>query len=273
MSEIYDLHQGTLPLLVSAPHCGTGLLPGLAGRLGEDARALPDTDWHIPRLYDFARELGASFLAARLSRYVIDLNRPPDGSSLYPGQATTELCPSTLFDGRPLYREGAAPDAAEVAERRHLCWQPYHDALASELARIRARHGYALLFDAHSICSVVPRLFEGRLPDINLGTAKGASCHPGLGERLLAAANDAGAKDGFTAVLNGRFVGGYITRHYGRPDQGVQAVQLELAQVTYMREAAPFDYLPAAAARIRPVLRHIVETFIAAGAPAAGCTG
>lgn len=262
MTDIFDLRRGPGALLISVPHCGTGLMPGLDRRLTGPAQALPDTDWHVPRLYAFAEALGASMISARYSRYVIDLNRPPDGGSLYPGQATTGLCPTTLFDGAPLYRPGQEPGDAEIAERRERYWRPYHEALAGELARIRAAHGHALLFDAHSIASEVPRLFEGRLPDLNLGTARGASCPAEIGASLLAAASG----HGYSAVLDGRFVGGHITRHYGRPAERVLAVQLELAQIAYMEEGPPFAYDEVKAARLVPVLRRILETYIAAGA-------
>ncbi|MCW5729515.1 MAG: N-formylglutamate deformylase [Alphaproteobacteria bacterium] len=261
MSDIFDLRRGPGPLLISVPHCGIGLMPGLERRLAAPAQALPDTDWHVPRLYAFAEGLGASMISARFSRYVIDLNRPPDGASLYPGQATTGLCPTTLFDGTPLYLPGQEPDEAEIAARREQYWRPYHAALAAELARIRAAHGHALLFDAHSIASRMPRLFEGRLPDLNLGTARGASCPTEIGARLLAAATG----HGYSAVLDGRFVGGHITRHYGRPAEGVLAVQLELAQIAYMEEGPPFAYDETKASRLVPVLKRILETYIAGG--------
>jgi N-formylglutamate amidohydrolase len=262
-AAVFDLRQGDGPLILSAPHCGTELPPGFARRLVPDARSLPDTDWHIPRLYDFVADLGATVLAARMSRYVIDVNRPPSGESLYPGQATTGLCPDILFDGRRLYADGSTPAAADVAVRRDAWWRPYHDALAAEIGRVKARHGYALLYDAHSIRSVLPVLFDGRLPDLNLGTARGASL-PGELRRRLAALVEAAADDGYTGVVDGRFVGGYITRHYGRPADNVFAVQMELVQATYMNEdGPPFDYLPQRADRVRAVLRRIVETFAA----------
>jgi len=256
---IFEYRPGNLPLLVSMPHCGTELAPGLDRRLTPEALALPDTDWHLPRLYAFAGALGAHLLIARYSRYVIDLNRPPDGQSLYPGQATTDLCPATLFDGEPLYRDGQAPGADEIAERRARYWEPYHEALSATLEAIVVRHGRACLYDAHSIRSMVPRLFDGRLPDLNLGTARGASVRPGVGEAALAAAL---AGDGFSTVLNGRFVGGFITRHYGRPETGVQALQMELAQATYMEEMPPFRFDPARANRLIPVLRRVIDAFL-----------
>lgn len=255
----FDYSTGTLPLLISIPHCGTDLAPGMDQRLTDAALALPDTDWHVPTLYAFAKTMGAYMLSARFSRYVIDLNRPPDGQSLYPGQATTDLCPLTLFDGKPLYRPGQTPSSDEIAERRTLYWQPYHQRLQATLEEIKAKHGYALLYDAHSICSQVPRLFEGRLPDLNLGTAKGASVSSGLGEALLGIAC---TDPHYKAVLNGRFVGGYITRHYGHPNRNQQAVQMELAQATYMEETAPFRYDAAKAARLIPVLKQVITQYL-----------
>ena len=183
---------GTSPLLVSMPHVGTHIPEGLAAEMTEAAQEVPDTDWHVDRLYDFLPALGASVLRAVHSRYVIDLNRPPGGESLYPGARNTELCPTSLFDDRPIYRPGRAPDAAAMAERRAVYWQPYHERLAAELAAIKARHGYALLFDAHSIRSHVPRFFEGRLWDINLGTGDGLTASPAVAEAVTAAARRCG---------------------------------------------------------------------------------
>lgn len=251
----FTFHQGTAPLLVSMPHVGTHVPPSISERFTDEARQVPDTDWHLERLYGFARELGASILVATHSRYVIDLNRPPDGASLYPGQSVTGLCPVDTFDDTPIYARGDVPDAAETAARRDAVWAPYHAQLASALERIRAAHGVAVLWDAHSIRSVLPRFFDGRLPDLNLGTADGASCAPELARQLLAI----GEASGFSAVLNGRFKGGHITRQYGRPAENVHAVQLEMTQASYMHEALPFDYLPEVAARVQPTLRRMLE--------------
>mgnify|MGYP000287610155 FL=1 len=181
----FRFRQGTRPLLISMPHAGTHVPPALAARLTDEAQRVPDTDWHLERLYDFADALGASVLVATHSRFVIDLNRPPDGASLYPGQSVTGLCPVDLFDDQPLYRDPAdVPGEVEIAERREAIWQPYHAQLAQELARLREVHGVAALWDAHSICSVLPRFFDGKLPDLNLGTASGASCAPSLRSAL-----------------------------------------------------------------------------------------
>ncbi|WP_396437257.1 N-formylglutamate deformylase [Limnohabitans sp.] len=257
----FCFRQGTRPLLISMPHVGTHVPPALAARLTDEARRVPDTDWHLERLYDFADALGASVLVATHSRFVIDLNRPPDGASLYPGQSVTGLCPVDLFDDQPLYRDPAdVPGEAEIAQRRDAIWHPYHAQLAQELARLRKVHGVAALWDAHSIRSVLPRFFEGQLPDLNLGTANGASCDPSLAEQLLAIGKQA---TGYTAVLNGRFKGGHITRQYGNPAQGIHAVQLEMTQCSYMQESWPFDYLPEVAAGVQPHVRKMLEAVLA----------
>lgn len=256
----FTFHQGTQPLLLSMPHAGTYVPPALAARFTAEARQVPDTDWHLERLYAFARDMGASILVATHSRYMVDLNRPPDGASLYPGQSVTGLCPVDTFDDTPIYTYGDVPDALETAARRDAVWAPYHAQLRAELDRIRAQHGVAVLWDAHSIRSVLPRFFEGKLPDLNLGSAKGASCAPALAQELLSIAQ---AASGYTAVLNGRFTGGYITRHYGAPEQGVHAVQLEMTQCSYMQEALPFDYLPDVAAGVQPHLRRMLEATLA----------
>lgn len=257
----YRFHAGTRPLLISMPHVGTHVPAALAASFTDEARQLPDTDWHLERLYAFARELGASILVATHSRYVIDLNRAPDGASLYPGQSVTGLCPIDTFDDTPIYADPARqPGAAEIAARRAAVWAPYHARLGEELARLRARHGVAMLWDAHSIRSVLPRFFAGRLPDFNLGTAQDASCDPALARRLLDIAQ---AAEGCSSVLNGRFTGGHITRHHGQPAQGVHAIQLELSQRCYMQEYPPFDYLPALAAGVQPTLQRLLEAVLA----------
>ena len=256
----FRFRQGTRPLLISMPHVGTHVPPALAARLTDEAQRVPDTDWHLERLYDFADALGASVLVATHSRFVIDLNRPPDGSSLYPGQSVTGLCPVDLFDDQSVYRDPEdVPGDVEIAERREAIWQPYHAQLAQELARMKAEHGVAALWDAHSIRSVLPRFFEGRLTDLNLGTANGGSCSPVLAEQLLVIGQSA---QGYTAVLNGRFKGGHITRQYGNPEQGIHAVQLEMTQSSYMQESWPFDYLPEVAAGVQPHVRRMLEAVL-----------
>jgi N-formylglutamate deformylase len=253
--DTFTLLRGTAPLLVSVPHDGTEVPDAIAERLTPSARRVPDTDWHVSRLYAFARELGASIIIPRYSRYVVDLNRPPDNASLYPGQNTTGLCPIVQFSGDPVYQAGAEPSNTEIAERIETYWRPYHEALAAELARIRAAHGRVVLWEGHSIRSVVPFLFEGQLPDFNLGTAGGASCSVALQSRLIAVL---GAAREHTHVVNGRFKGGYITRHYGEPAQDIEAVQLELAQLNYMDEDT-FEYLEEIAEKTQRVLRALLE--------------
>ena len=228
------------------------------------ARTVPDTDWHVEQLYAFARAAGAAWLEASLSRYVIDLNRPPDDAALYPGQLSTGLCPAQSFTGAPLYA-AAAPDAAEIATRRTHYWEPYHVRLGALLAEARARHGYAVLLDAHSIRSQVPRLFTGRLPDINVGSNDGWSC---AGELSAAVMDVVAAAPGFTSVLDGRFKGGFITRHYGHPAQGVHALQIELVQAAYMDESAT-EYEPVRASPLVAVLERVVAVLCAFRPPAA----
>ncbi|WP_027213286.1 N-formylglutamate deformylase [Burkholderia sp. WSM2232] len=254
---VFTLHSGSLPLLISIPHLGTRIPADIAATMTPVAQRTDDCDWHLDRLYAFARRMGASILAPTYARYVIDLNRPPDGANLYPGQDTTGLLPVDTFDKEPLYREGQLPDEAEVARRRDAYWMPYHAALASELAALKARHGKVLLWEAHSIRSHVPRFFEGRLPDFNFGTSNGASAVAGLAEELAAVVERHGD---YSAVANGRFKGGYITRHYGEPSQGVHAVQLELSQITYMQEQLPYAYDEALAGKIEPLLEQLVTT-------------
>lgn len=254
---LFRFRAGTRPLLISMPHVGTHVPTALAARFTEEARRVPDTDWHLERLYDFADELGASVLVATHSRYVIDLNRAPDGASLYPGRSVTALCPVDTFDDTPVYADADdVPDDAEIAARLEAIWHPYHARLAEALADLRARFGTVALWDAHSIRSVVPRFFDGRLPDLNLGTADGTSCDPAFAEAVMDVARNAA---GHSAILNGRFKGGYITRRHGDPARGVHAIQLEMTQASYMDETWPFDYRPERAGIVAPHLRRMVE--------------
>ena len=232
-APLFAFAPGSTPLLIDVPHAGLGLSPGLEARLTPAARALTDTDWHVEKLYAFAAARGAGLMVATHSRYVVDLNRDPAGQALYPGADNTEICPTRGFDSAALYEAGQAPDESEVAQRVAAYWQPYHDRLAAELAAIRRRHGYAILLDGHSIAAEVPRFFAGRLPDLNLGTNDGQSCAPSL----AALAYGILSADGrFSHVHNGRFKGGYITRQYGRPADGLHALQLEKARDCYMDE-------------------------------------
>ena len=260
--DFIELTRGSDPLLVSIPHTGTDIPADIEAALVSPWLARKDTDWHIERLYEFAAELGATVLRTRISRTVIDVNRDPSGASLYPGQATTGLCPTTTFDGEPLYLYVREPDAAEVSRRQALYFDPYHAALGAEIARLRTRHERIVLYDCHSIRSVVPQLFEGELPHMNIGTNSGSSCDPAL-QQAIEAICDASP---FSCVSNGRFKGGWITRRYGRPEDGVHAVQMELACRSYMSEPAELDptnwpatYGPLSAA-MRAVLRSVLVT-------------
>jgi len=256
----YRYRHGTSALIVSMPHVGTFIPHGVGSALSDCAARRPDTDWHLPRLYDFLGELGATTIVATHSRYVIDANRPPDGANLYPGRDTPRLCPIDTFHSEPLYRGGVEPGDGEIAKRLEAVWRPYHRRLAMEIERVRAEHGEVVLWDAHSIVSEAPRLFEGRLPDFNLGTADNTSCDPELAQSLRVALS---RHEGYTSVLNGRFRGGYITRHYGKPAAGVQAIQLEMAEAIYMDESSPYGFRADRAARVRPILRELLETALA----------
>jgi N-formylglutamate deformylase len=254
MKPVFELHQGSSPLLVSVPHAGTHIPGELRSLFTPKALQVHDTDWHLDRLYDYVKAQNASLLVPLHSRYVIDLNRPPDGAAMYPGANNTGLCPVTDFDGVSIYQPGCAPNAQQIAQRIAQYWQPYHDAIANELARIKALHGYAVLFDGHSIKSQVPWLFEGKLPDLNVGTANGTSC---AGKLREAVAQLLAGQSAFTHVMDGRFKGGYITRQYGRPGQGVHAVQLEMCWSTYMHESPPYVIDPQRHARIHAVLQDL----------------
>jgi len=249
------IERGDTPLVIDVPHAGTYAPPAIAARLTPAARAFPDTDWHVEKLFAFARNAGATLVVATHSRYVVDLNRDPSGAALYPGADNTELCPTRTFADEPIYVPGAAPDADEVALRRGEYFEPYHKLLAAEIERVRIRHGHAILLDGHSIRSCVPRFFAGRLPDLNLGTADGASCAPPV--QRAAALVLAGTTE-FSGVVNGRFKGGYVTRHYGSPGHGVHALQLEIAQSCYMDEAPPYPWDAPRAGALTAVLERLV---------------
>jgi N-formylglutamate deformylase len=258
-SQIVQLLRGRRPLIVSMPHVGTQVPVEIEREFTPVARALVDTDWHVDRLYDFLPELGASTIATRYSRYVIDVNRPPDNSALYPGMAHTGLCPTHSFAGEPLY--GSAVDVlpdSELDLRLERYWRPYHQALGELVADTRGRNGFAVLLDAHSIRSYVPRLFTGRLPDINIGTDDGRACHADL---ILPLLEILGAQSRFTYVVNGRFKGGHITRSYGAPANGVHALQIELAQGAYMEEGRT-TYDEARAAPLRELLQKLVAALL-----------
>lgn len=260
MTETVTVTRGASPLILSMPHPGTGLPETVAAQLNARGRLVEDTDWHMRQLYGFAERFAPTIVEAQLSRFVIDLNRDPAGVSLYPGQATTELVPTTTFDGAPIWT--VAPDEAEIARRRDAWFRPYHAALAAEIERVKAQHGFCLVWDCHSIKSVIPRLFPGTLPTLNLGTNSGTSAAPAI----EAAAVSAMAGSAFTQVVNGRFKGGWITRHYGRPAEHVHAIQMEIALSAYLAaEAAPWTFDAAKAASLQGAL----STMIAAALDAA----
>ena len=259
--ELWELHRGDSPLIIDVPHAGTALPEDIRDRMTAVGLAVPDTDWHVDKLYAFAQQAGITLMVATHSRYVVDLNRPPDNENLYPGQDTTALVPIDTSEKQPIYA-GPVPNAAEIDARRATYWQPYHDHLRTTLEAIRAKHGYALLWEAHSIKSVLPRYFPGRLTDLNLGTGGGKSAGAGLGEALLAV----GLRSPYSAVLDGRFKGGYITRHFGQPAARIHAVQLELSWATYMDEMRPYAFREDLAMRLRPVLREMLEAVLDWGA-------
>lgn len=255
MSRV-EIRAGTSPVILAFPHTGTDVPADVAVRLNETGRVLADTDWHIHRLYDGLLP-GATTVRATFHRYVIDANRDPAGASLYPGQNTTGLVPLTDFDGAPIWQMGEEPDEAEVARRVEAFHRPYHAALAAELARVKALHGVAILYDCHSIRSQIPFLFEGKLPDFNIGTDGGRTCDPAIERAVVETCASA---EGYTSVLNGRFRGGWTTRHYGRPDQNVHAIQMELAQATHLAaEAPPFAYDARKAEPLRAVLSDLLH--------------
>ena len=246
----------SVPLIVNVPHAGTHLPAQIANTLTSAGLEVPDTDWHVDKLYDFIPSLGATLMVATHSRIVVDLNRDPSGDAFYPGASNTEICPTATFANEPIYRPGLAPGKAEITQRVEQYWRPYQHQLATEIARIKTKHGVCILLDGHSIVSEAPRFFAGRLPDLNLGTADGKSCDVSLAQLAFTVLNHAA---GFTAVHNGRFKGGFITRHYGVPGDKIHALQLEVAQRCYMDEAAPSLYDASRAAPLKAVLIALVE--------------
>jgi len=262
MNDFLEIQRGDVPLIVSFPHAGTEIPPELERHFVSPWLARKDTDWWVDRLYGFARDLGATTVRTRISRSVIDCNRDPSGLSLYPGRPTTGLCPTTTFEGEPLYRDGV-PDEAEIARRRTTFFDPYHAALSAELDRLHHRGGAVVLYDAHSIRSRVERLFDGELPQFNIGTNGGTSCASALAERVTAICLESGE----SLVVDGRFRGGWTARHYGRPDRGIHAIQMELAQRGYMTEPdaptaqnwpSPIKPYPAISASLRAILEACI---------------
>ena len=256
----FHFQQGSAPLLISMPHAGTSIPEDIAAQMLPVAQQKADTDWHLPLLYNMAQELGASTIAAEYSRYVIDLNRSSDNANLYPGQDTTGLCPVDTFAKQALYAPDNLPTEAEVQRRVAAYWLPYHQQLQQEIERLLQLHGRVVLWEAHSIASVVPRFFEGKLPDLNFGTADQNSCDAGMQAALQTCLQNSSEAQAFSHIFNGRFKGGYITRNYGQPAKNIQAVQLEMSQCIYMNEEAPYAYRPDLAAQVQPVLRQLLQT-------------
>lgn len=258
MSSVFRFQPGESPLLISVPHDGRELPEEMQARMTDVGLSIPDTDWHVADLYDFAAEMGANILAANFSRYVVDLNRPADDVALYPGQVATGLCPLQTFAGEPIYRSDGV-DASEKVHRIEKYWRPYHKHLHDTLDALREEYGFALLWDAHSIPSVVPRLFDGELPELNLGSNNGGSCEQSI-EKAVAAVATASSH---STAINGRFTGGYITRHYGDPQNDIWALQLEIAQRAYMDEqTATFDSVKATV--LQDTLREMLSAFLTA---------
>ncbi len=259
--KAFTLIHGQSPLILSMPHPGTHVPDDVMDQMNEAGRNLPDTDWHMRELYGFAGRFKPSIIESHFSRYVIDLNRDPSGQSLYPGQSTTELVPTTTFGGTPIWT--TAPDLAEVIRRRNAYFEPYHQALRGEIERVKARHGYALVYDCHSIASAIPRLFDGELPILNLGTNNVNSCAPAI----HASAERAMHESGLSCVANGRFKGGWITRHYGRPHDGVHAIQMEVAMRGYLEaESPPWRFSSEVAGRLQDALAQIINAALHAAA-------
>ncbi len=253
MIDSVEIARGDSPIVLGLPHTGTYVPPEIEARLNDRGRGLVDTDWHIHQLYDGLLP-GATTVRATFHRYVIDANRDPSGVSLYPGQNTTTLVPLTDFDRRDIWDD--PPSEADIAERRAAFHAPYHAALEAELARVKAIHGVAVLYDCHSIRSHIPFLFDGTLPDMNLGTNDGTTCAP----EIEAIAHEFAASSPYGTVLNGRFKGGWTTRHYGRPAEGLHAIQMELAQSTYLTaEGPPWSYDERKATRLRRWLKDILD--------------
>jgi N-formylglutamate deformylase len=252
---VFNVKQGSSPVILSFPHTGTEVPADILEKLSDNGRILADTDWHIEKLYD-GLLANATTVEAKFHRYVIDANRDPSGASLYPGQNTTSLVPLTDFDGKPIWKAGQEPDEAEVKRRLKEFHAPYHAALSAEIARVKAEHGIAVLYDCHSIRSHIPFLFEGKLPDFNIGTDMSTTCNAGIEAIAVEVTSQA---EGYTSILNGRFKGGWTTRYYGRPGENVHAIQMELAQSSHLAsEEPPFDLNPAKAERLRQYLKQIL---------------
>ena len=260
MDKTYHFCSGNSPILISMPHVGTGVPNDIECRLTPEAMLLPDVDWHLPILYDMAKDFDISVISAKYARYVIDLNRSPDNTSLYPGQDVTGLCPIDTFAKSQIYLDVRQPDEKEILSRIEQYWQPYHHKLVSELNRINTIHGMVILWDAHSIASRVPRFFSGQLPDLNFGTADSTSCDISLQNALAATMHESIYAKNYSHVFNGRFKGGYITRQYGVPNMNFHALQLEMSQCIYMEENPPYKYNAELAMKVKPLLSDLLGT-------------
>lgn len=260
MTDVFTFSEGDSPLLVSIPHDGRHLAPGQVDRMTQAGRALRDTDWHVRKLYEFAADMGASVIAANYSRYVVDLNRGTDDLALYDDQVSTGLFPDKTFGGKDIYNSGEVVSSQEQQQRISAYWRPYHERIATTLVKLRQKHGYALLWDAHSIAGEVPSLFRGILPDLNFGTNDGSSCSEGIVTSIMRIAE---ASD-YSVVLNERFRGGFITRQYGAPGGGIHAIQLELSQRNYMDEKT-LSYQDDRAVKLADSIRSLMQAFVQAG--------
>ncbi|MDG1437730.1 MAG: N-formylglutamate deformylase [Emcibacteraceae bacterium] len=249
----FQYQKGDSPLIVSMPHTGLEIPDDIKSNMTDVGKEMIDTDWYIDRLYDFLNDMNVTIIGAKYSRYVVDLNRGLAGKSLYPGQNETTLCPTHTFDNEPLYVDGYAPD---IAARAESYWRPYHDQIKADIVRLKEKHGLVRLWDAHSIKSHVPHLFDGKLPDLNLGTGNGIAANHALVERL----DDIINQSNYSTALNGRFKGGFITRNYGDPENNIDAIQLEISQITYMDEAPHIKFQEARANKLRKVLKSLIET-------------
>jgi N-formylglutamate deformylase len=262
MNTTYNLDTKNSPLLISMPHVGSVIPKHIACNMTAEALQMPDVDWHLPQLYDMAKAFDASVISANYMRYVIDLNRSPDDLSLYPGQDTTGLCPIDTFAKQPIYKAGKEPTPSEIKLRIEQYWRPYHVQLKAQLDRIHSIYGMVILLDAHSIASEVPRFFDGKLPDLNFGTADSQSCDASLQLQLAHTMQQSTDAKKYSHVFNGRFKGGFITRHYGVPTLNIHALQLEISQCIYMQEQKPYLYTPLLAEQLKPLLGQLIETCI-----------
>ena len=256
--EAFSFSAGETPLLVSMPHSGLALTPQVQSGLTEKALTLPDTDWHVPEVYSFLGELGVGRISANYSRYVIDLNRPLDDAPLYASK-TTGLFPSILFDESPVFKPACLPNKRHHQFCKENIWQPYHGKITEELECLKAKFGYAILFDAHSIAPETPMLFEGRLADFNFGNNNGEASS----QKWLQAASGVVPDGTYSRVSNGRFKGGYITRSFGNPKKNIHAIQLELSQACYLKnQSHPYSIDSNKLANLQAVLKQVIKTLI-----------